>query len=265
MKNLFAALAAFQDDCPILVKQTQASSEKYKYVELPVIIETIKPLLKKHKLGFTQPPSGKKLKTIIFHTETGEFIEGKLTIPQSVKLNGMNDFQVLGSALTYLRRYSLCLMLGIVAEKDSDAEGRQDRSRAIPEGASLVPASNATQVTTSSSDNKKKAQNGSSIAPAFSEDHFEKYKSKIQQELNQGVKHDVIVSNIRKKFLMIAPSVEKLIREMKKQLPELTENHELYAGVLKSLEKKNQTVAMLKNYFTISQEMQEKLYEYEAI
>jgi hypothetical protein len=37
----------------------------------------------------------------------------------------MNDFQVLGSAITYLRRYALSSILGIVTDKDVDAAGEQ--------------------------------------------------------------------------------------------------------------------------------------------
>ena len=37
----------------------------------------------------------------------------------------MNDFQVLGSAITYIRRYALSSMLGIVTDKDTDASGEQ--------------------------------------------------------------------------------------------------------------------------------------------
>ena len=40
-------------------------------------------------------------------------------------LKGMNDFQVLGSAISYLRRYSLSSVLGIVSDKDTDASGEQ--------------------------------------------------------------------------------------------------------------------------------------------
>jgi len=38
----------------------------------------------------------------------------------------MNDFQVLGSAITYLRRYSISSLLGIVTDKDTDASGEQE-------------------------------------------------------------------------------------------------------------------------------------------
>lgn len=60
--------------------------------------------------GFYQSINGKSLTTTVFHVESGEKISGKADIPQNVQLKGMNDFQVLGSAITYLRRYQLSAM-----------------------------------------------------------------------------------------------------------------------------------------------------------
>jgi hypothetical protein len=37
----------------------------------------------------------------------------------------MNDFQVMGSAITYVRRYALSSALGLVTDKDTDASGEQ--------------------------------------------------------------------------------------------------------------------------------------------
>ena len=105
MKNIFKALANFQNECPVILKDTQGYG--YVFADLPAILEVINPLLKKHGLGFTQPLNGSQIKTIVFHVESGESIESLTDIPQGVKLSGMNDFQVLGSAITYLRRYSL--------------------------------------------------------------------------------------------------------------------------------------------------------------
>jgi hypothetical protein len=61
----------------------------------------------------------------LFHSESGEQIDSQTNIPQGVQLKGMNDFQVLGSAITYLRRYALSSILGIVTDKDVDAAGEQ--------------------------------------------------------------------------------------------------------------------------------------------
>jgi hypothetical protein len=123
MKNLFKALADFQQEVPVIHKETQGYG--YSYADLPKIFEVINPLLKKHGLGFTQLINGQSIITVLFHVESGEQIESQTDIPQGVQLKGMNDFQVLGSAITYLRRYALSSILGIVTDKDVDAAGEQ--------------------------------------------------------------------------------------------------------------------------------------------
>lgn len=123
MKNLFKALAEFQQEVPVIHKGTKGYG--YSYSDLPTIFPIINPLLKKHKLGFTQLIDGKSIKTIIFHTESGETLESSTDIPEGVTLKGMNNFQVLGSAVTYIRRYALSSALGLVTDKDTDAGGQQ--------------------------------------------------------------------------------------------------------------------------------------------
>jgi hypothetical protein len=123
MKHLFKSLAEFQQEVPTIHKATQGYG--YTYADLPKIFEVINPLLKKYGLGFTQLINDTELVTIVFHVESGETIESKTAIPQGVALKGMNDFQVLGSAITYLRRYALSSILGIVSDKDTDAGGEQ--------------------------------------------------------------------------------------------------------------------------------------------
>ena len=123
MKELFKALADFQQEVPTIHKGTQGYG--YSYADLPAIFYVINPLLKKHGLGFTQTVNGNQLCTKVFHVESGELLEGCADIPQGVQLKGMNDFQVLGSAITYMRRYQLSAMLGLVTDKDTDAGGQQ--------------------------------------------------------------------------------------------------------------------------------------------
>jgi len=126
--NLKKALALFQQNCPVIHKGTQGYG--YTYADLPAILSVINPLLAKYNLGFSQPLEGDGIRTIIFHTETGETIESFVSIPQNVQLKGQNDFQVMGSAISYFRRYSLASILGLVTDKDLDATGTQ---QAVPQ------------------------------------------------------------------------------------------------------------------------------------
>jgi len=128
MKNLFKALASFQQEVPIIHKGTEGYG--YSYADLPAILPIITPLLAKHGLGFTQLGTGTGIKTIIFHSESGEILESLFDIPQGVSLAKMNDFQVLGSAITYMRRYALSSALGLVTDKDTDAGGEQGKKQA---------------------------------------------------------------------------------------------------------------------------------------
>ena len=122
-KNLFEALAAFQQEVPIIHEGSKGYG--YTYSKLSEILEIINPLLKKHGLGFTQLLDDEFLVTIIFHYVSGESIKSSVHIPQGVNLKGMNDFQVMGAAITYYRRYSLAAALGLVTEEDVDGGGQQ--------------------------------------------------------------------------------------------------------------------------------------------
>jgi len=125
MKNLYKALADFQQEVPVIYKGTQGYG--YSYADWPTILDVINPLMKKHGLGFYQAVNNSSLKTVVFHIETGEIIESETNIPQDVQLKGMNPFQVLGSGITYIRRYALSSLLGLVTDKDTDgAEVHQE-------------------------------------------------------------------------------------------------------------------------------------------
>lgn len=123
MKNIYKALADFQQEVPVIHKDTQGYG--YSYADLPTIFEKINPLLKKHGMGFYQAVNQGFIYTVVFHIESEEKIESYTSIPQEVQLAKMNEFQVLGSGITYLRRYALSSLLGLVTDKDTDASGEQ--------------------------------------------------------------------------------------------------------------------------------------------
>mgnify|MGYP003333856996 FL=1 len=125
MKAIFKAISDFQKEVPVIHKAT--SGYNYSYADLPTIFEKINPLLAKHGLGFTQLLNGDALDTVVFHVESGESVTSSVNIPHGVQLKNMNDFQVLGSAITYLRRYALSAALGLITDVDNDAAGEQSK------------------------------------------------------------------------------------------------------------------------------------------
>ena len=126
MKNLFKSLAAFQQEVPAIHKGTQGYG--YTYSDLTTIFKVINPILAKNSLGFTQLLEGTSIKTIVFHTESGETLETVTEIPKNITLKGMNAYQAAGSSYTYFRRYSLSAILGLVTDIDSDAKGEQENT-----------------------------------------------------------------------------------------------------------------------------------------
>ncbi len=133
-KNIIKALAEFQKLCPAIKKDSEAKvtttagkQYSYNYGSLPYIMEVIKPHLETSGLMFTQPLSLNEgmrcIVTTLYHIETGESIQSVIDIPE-VEFVGQNIYQAMGSGITYLRRYALMSVLGIVAEEDdNDAKG----------------------------------------------------------------------------------------------------------------------------------------------
>lgn len=129
IKNIAIALCNFQAELPIIsldreVEVTMKSGGKYKfsYATIRHIIDTVKPLLSKHKLSYSQllEPDGTVI-TLLMH-ESGEFLSSSLLI------KGESNAQGIGSAITYAKRYSLSSILGIIADDDDDgniAEGNK--------------------------------------------------------------------------------------------------------------------------------------------
>lgn len=133
VKGIVKALADFQQACPSISKESKAGqgSFSYKYGSLPHIIETIKPHLKKAGLVFTQPISYREgaqfIYTTVYDVKTGEKIESKMLLPE-IEFKGMNAVQSGGAVITYIRRYTLMSILGLVTDDDdTDAQGKTEQ------------------------------------------------------------------------------------------------------------------------------------------
>lgn len=122
IKNLLPALMDAQKEIPTMPKNAKAYG--YKYTDLDTITSVIKPILARHNISYMQSvgmdDEGRSTLTTRIFSRDGEYIEDVTTLPviQSAK---NNSAQTMGMAITYVRRYALCAMLGITSDEDVDA------------------------------------------------------------------------------------------------------------------------------------------------
>lgn len=87
----------------------------YGYAALDDILLATRPALTENGLAVVQPLNGGSVRTLLLH-ESGEWLASDTRLP----LDGATKAQDVGSAVTYMRRYALCSMLGIAPEDDDD-------------------------------------------------------------------------------------------------------------------------------------------------
>ena len=147
--KLAAALVKVQGEIEHAHKNATNPHFRNRYADLTEVIDTTRPVLAKHGLSVVQLPGYVEgittLDTILLH-ESGEWISG--TAGARVQ---KDDPQGVGSALTYLRRYSLAAVVGI-GQEDDDAEAasaparapvqRMERPAPAQQSAPAHPASN---------------------------------------------------------------------------------------------------------------------------
>ena len=132
MKNLFAALAAFQGDVGPVFQDDSNPHFKSRFASTKQIMETIRPHLRKHGLAVVQfpksgPDNSAGCRTIVLH-ESGESLEGDFFVPLGAKV----DAQRAVSAVSYARRASLSGALGLVSASDMDTDGEDLVDRGKP-------------------------------------------------------------------------------------------------------------------------------------
>lgn len=116
--NLAAALCACQAELSHANKNSRNPHFKSDYADLAEVIATVKAAACKHGLSFSQMPGIDKhgnvtVETLLVH-QSGEFISSVSASPAQ-----KSTPQGIGSAITYLRRYSLAAVFGI-AQADDD-------------------------------------------------------------------------------------------------------------------------------------------------
>ncbi len=181
LKNIAAALLAFQKDAPAVTKDAKANYGKY--ATLGNVIDSTREALAKNGLSFMQLPDGDGLTTIIMHT-SGEWVSATGTL-----ILDKQTPQGLGSALTYGKRYGLTSALGIAADEDDDGAAAEKLVKVSAEGGHtystmakvpLVRPASAKPVAPTTMVDKKKQQikdlvNALTLVPPVTVGEFKKY------------------------------------------------------------------------------------------
>ena len=116
MKALYAKLLALQKEIKPILKDSENPYFKSKYFDINSLLAELKPIFSKHNLLVLQPlvtVDGKgAVETMVVDTESGDTHKSLIVLPENLKA------QEMGSAVTYLRRYSLQSLLLLEAEDD---------------------------------------------------------------------------------------------------------------------------------------------------
>lgn len=141
--TLLESMVKAQADFTTLPKDK--SGYGYKYTDLDTVITAVRPILAKNNLGFMQSLTMTEdnrpgITTRLFNT-AGEWIEDTIALPD-VAMAKTNAAQNMGAAITYMKRYALCAILGISSDEDTDAVTQpQEEKRNTPKQ-NNAPASN---------------------------------------------------------------------------------------------------------------------------
>jgi hypothetical protein len=121
-------------DATVDYKSKDGKRTHYQHETLAGIAKVIDPILTRYGLSYRfrtgQGNDGVSVTCIIQHSD-GYAEETSLSGSPDTS-GSKNGFQAVGSAVTYLQRYTLKAALGLSAEVDDDAQGAQQRQDAVP-------------------------------------------------------------------------------------------------------------------------------------
>ena len=140
INELASALSKAQGEMQAAIKDAVNPFYKSKYADLGSVWDAARPVLCKNGLCIMQSTEMVADKivmvTTLAHT-SGQWVKSSLPLNPS-----KNDSQGIGAAITYLRRYSLSALVGVVCDDDDDGEtsvgrGKTQKEERFPERKTL--------------------------------------------------------------------------------------------------------------------------------
>jgi len=130
INELAAALSKAQGEMQAAIKDKVNPFYKSSYADLGSVWDAARPVLSKHGLCVMQTTEMNSernqiiMVTTLAHT-SGQWMKSYLPLNPA-----KNDSQGIGAAITYLRRYSLSALVGVVCDDDDDGETSVGRGKA---------------------------------------------------------------------------------------------------------------------------------------
>lgn len=128
VKNIYEKMAEIQSMNIQILKDKAAHG--YSYATLDQIMDKLNPILKEnglfvwHKIDYCEKQNCQYLQSFIVDLDDSDknlncvtYLDGTITLP------GQNKVMVIGSLITYYRRYHVTSMFGLTTETDTDAGG----------------------------------------------------------------------------------------------------------------------------------------------
>jgi hypothetical protein len=137
------AMAAAAAEMPTVIKNRAVShgmgKANYKYEDLAAIEATVRPVLSKFGLHYRWRTAQEADRISVTCVISGHGHHEENSLSGLPDITGAkNAIQAIGSAVTYLQRYTLKAALGLAASQDDDAQAVSDRADRAPE--QLAPA-----------------------------------------------------------------------------------------------------------------------------
>jgi hypothetical protein len=128
--NLAKALSIVQGKLTYAAKDSANPFFKSKYADLESVWDSCRTLLSDNGLSVIQFPGEyfdgtMSLTTILTHA-SGEYISKEMSVPVTKP-----DAQGAGSALSYMRRYSLAAVVGVVSANQEDDDGNAASNKTV--------------------------------------------------------------------------------------------------------------------------------------
>jgi hypothetical protein len=197
LNEIFKSLSLFQGDLENATKNVDKQGITWKYADLAGCINTAKPHLLKHGLAVTQfmgMYDGKQSLTTMLTHSSGQYISDEVQLPEAVLhgSSGKNPVQVLGSAITYVRRYNYAAIIGMAQEDDDGCAANGAKPK-----------------------ENKSAQNNSNNddLPWYDESDYQADLAGVTEAIKGGTPVDQVINQISQKF-----KINKKYRELIKSI-----------------------------------------------